>query len=152
MVLAFIMPKINETKDRLAVEQTIDALNNFASKMDNIPGNVRQMDFTMRRGAMTIDSPNDRVVFVFNDITRPLSEVGQEIPQGRIIMLTEKGQRYYSVSLKLDLKGNFDLRYKNTNDTFKFVASPRPYKIEISSLSPDEDSMGLQIVSINEIS
>jgi hypothetical protein len=106
----------------------------------------------MRTGAMTIDSPNDRVVFVFNDITRPLSEVGQEIPQGRIIMLTEKGQRHYSVSLKLDLKGNFDLKYKNTNDTFKFVASPRPYKIEISSLSPDEDSMGLQIVSINEIS
>lgn len=149
MVLAFIMPKINETKDRLAVDQTTEALNDLASKMDSIPGNIRQMDFTMRRGEMTVDSPNNKILFVFNDITKPLSEIGQEIPQGKIIMLTEKGQKYYKVSLILDLNKTVDLKYKNTEETFKFVASPRPYKIEISSLSPYG---GLPVVSLDEIS
>jgi type II secretory pathway pseudopilin PulG len=152
MVLAFIIPKINETKDRLAVDQTIEALNDLASKMEVIPGNVRQVDFTMKRGEMTINSPNNEIVFVFDDITTPLSQVGQEIPRGKIIMLTGKGQKYYNVSLTLDLNNSVDLRYRNSENKFRFVASPNPYKIEIRSLSPDGQSNGRQIISIDSIS
>lgn len=152
MVLAFIMPKINETKDKLALDQTIEALNDLASKMDLIPGNVRQVDFTIRRGEMKIDSPNNQIVFVFDDLSKPLSEVGQEISSGKIIMLTGKGQKYYNVSLTLDLNNSVDLRYKDSNDVYKFVASPRPYKIEITSKSPALGSNGLQIISIDSIS
>ena len=152
MVLAFIMPKINETKDKLAVEQTIQSLNDLASKMDLIPGNIRQVDFTMKRGEMTIDSPNDKIVFAFDDITTPISEINQSIPQGKIMLLTEKGQKYYSVTLTLDLKGKYDIRYKDENVTHKFTASSVPYKIQLTAESADNESAGLEVMSIDEIS
>jgi len=152
VVLAFVMPKINSTKDKLAVEQTTESLNTLASTMDIIPGNVRIVDFTMKRGSMTIDSPNDRIIFLFDDLSSPYSEIGQKIPQGQLVIETEKGQKYYSVTLTLDLKGKYDIRYKDENVTHKFTASSVPYKIQLTAESADNESAGLEVMSIDEIS
>lgn len=151
VVLAFIMPKISETKDRLAIEQTSDSLNEIASKIDMIPGNVRLIDFTMKRGSLTLDSAEDNIVFVFDDITKPYSEIDQEITQGKITLKTEKGQKYYTVTLALNLTGQADLRYKGENVLHKFTASPTAYRFKITRKSADEPSEP-QIVDFDEVS
>ena len=55
LVLAFASPRISEAKDRLVVEQSINSLNAFDEKVNIDPGNVRRIDFTIKRGALYID-------------------------------------------------------------------------------------------------
>lgn len=150
MVLAFIMPKINNTKDRLAIDQTIDSLNELAAKTDLSPGNVRYLDFTIRRGEMIINSSYDKINFVFNDITNAYSEPGKEISSGNIAILTTRGQKNYIVSMTLDLSGKVNLTYAEKDVPFRFSASPTPYRLMISSKASPGN--GLRVISIEEAS
>src|SRR3989344_8885507 len=81
LVLAFITPKINESKDRAVIEQSIGLLNLIDDKIniiiDGAPGNARNIDITLKKGDLYFDSDNNKTTIVLNDITEPLTEEGQ---------------------------------------------------------------------------
>ena len=149
LVLIFITPRITETKDRLAIEQTIESLQVLDDKINIRPGNVRNVDFTMKRGELYILSAEDKIVFIFDDIEKPYSEPGVEIEQGKIKILTEKEQKDHRVTLTMEYSGVVDLQYDETEEDAKFTAAPTPYKLSITSKSSGD---GYDIISIKELS
>lgn len=140
LVLAFVMPKINETKDRAMIEQSISSLNVIDEKLNIVleesAGNVRTLELTIKKGYLTIDSGKDTITFVLEEITKPFTEVDTEVNVGRIKTLTEKSQKDYNITLKLDYSGKLDLQYKEEGKTIaekKFTSASTPYKLYVSN-------------------
>jgi len=104
VVLAFVMPKINEQKDKLIVEQTIDALDAVDQKINTVlqaPGNVREINFAMKKGEFHVNSTQDALYFVIPGPKKPYSEPETDIQIGRIILRTEERQGDYDVVIKI---------------------------------------------------
>ena len=108
LVLAFVVPKINQEKDRIAVEQTISSLNLLDDKINEViengVGNKRIVEFSISRGELFIkaDSENeqeDKIEFVISGLTKPYSEFGKKINLGRVVVETTEGKKTHSVNL-----------------------------------------------------
>lgn len=154
LVLGFIVPRINEAKDRLVVEQSIGSLNAFDEKINSAltaPGNVRTLDFTMKKGEFYIKADEDTIVFVFDGLEKAYSEPDSVIEFAKVEEVTRKVQGSYSVELTLSYSGEFDLRYADSEEEKKFTQSATPYKFSIINQGVDSGS-GLVIIDIEEIS
>lgn len=139
LVLAFVMPKINEKKDIIIVEQTIDSLNVFDDKINTVvetgQGNKRIIDFNMKRGGLFFYTGQNKIVFVIEDLSKPYSELDKEINVGRIKVKTTKAGKTNKVELTLEYKG-IDLTFDSKNDALlpkKFTRSSTPYRFAIEN-------------------
>lgn len=152
LVLTFVMPKINESKDRAAVEQSINSLNLIDDKINSIlqaPGNVRIIEFVLRRGEITISPGGDSIVLRMDELTKPYSEPNVSVSFGSIKIKSEVNQKVNSVNLELNYSGKLNLSYGEGNDDRKFGFASTPYKFSVKSLPVQN---GMEQISIEEIS
>ncbi len=154
LVLAFIMPKINESKDRLVIEQTISSLSVLDEKIIEVssaPGNVRQVDFLMKKGDMHINASTDKVIFIIEELGSAFSEPGVEIDfGGRMKIFTEEtGKEEFRVSLILSYSSN--LTYENTDDLKIFNPASTPYVFSINNLG-NSNGDGRLVIDLKEVS
>ncbi len=136
LILAFVTPRINESKDQVMVEQTINSLNEFDNKIYNvidIVGNRRYIDLTIKRGNFYITSSADSISFVFDDLTKPYSELGVEINISKIKILSSQNQKANSIYLTLQMPPLVNLTYAGKEITKKFQAASLPYRIYIEN-------------------
>ena len=157
LTLTFIMPKINEAKDRSLIEQTITSLNLFDERisivLDGGPGNVRFLDFTMKRGEFYIDGEKDEIRFVINDVKKPYTEPEKDVNvSGRVSARTDKMQKGYNITLNIPYKALADIKYNENDDNEKITAAPTSYRFEISNNgipagSPPEQKTIINILS-----
>lgn len=159
LVLAIVTPKINDARDKIVVEQSIDSLINFDNKivevLDRPQGNRRVIDFTMRRGNLYINSTGDRIVLIIDGLRKAYSEPGVEIEFGRVKIISDKGQKSYSVSLILDYAGSANVMYKNTEEFKKFTPATTPYKFFVENKgdpTPEDGVFDLFVLNIEESS
>ena len=148
LVLAFVTSKINEARDRITVDQTINSLNAIDEKVNAVldaPGNRRFVEFTMKRGEFFVSPESNEIRFVISDLVKPYSEVGKEISVGRIVILSEEGQRDSIVTLTLSYEGIADIEYAGEEKEKKFTAASIPYKFSITNLGADEDFIKVNI-------
>lgn len=135
LVLAFVMPKINEMRDNAIVEQAISTLNVMDSKINEViqrgAENIRESEFSLKRGELYINSTTDEIIFALDGLTKPYSESGVEIRQGRIYVLSTKGAKTSSVILKL--KYNANITYDGRDENKKLTAAATPYKFFIKN-------------------
>jgi len=136
LVLSIITPQINEFKDRAVIEQTIDSLNVFDSKINEVlsaPGNKRVVDFRMGRGSLYFNTSADQILYVLDDSRVIFSEPGFSIPIGRINVTTEEGAKRHTVSLLLSY--NHDLTFNGVDsvEAIKFTGTSIPYKFTIEN-------------------
>ncbi len=157
LVLGFVTPRINEAKDKLAVEQTISSLNNLDERISSVletPGNKRQVDFTMKRGEMYIDGAKDQIRFLLSDLNKPYSEVGVPIDIGRVKIISKAGQKSNSVELTLNYTGTFNLTYSDKgvlkDVEKKFTQAATPYTLSVENHG-DLNNNGFFVVSIGAI-
>ncbi len=141
VVLAFVMPRVNQAKDKAVVDQTIDSLNKLDDKISSItgaPGNVRQVEFTIKRGELYFYTNEDKIVFMIKDLSAPYSQPGQSISIGRVRILSEKGQKYNTITLTLDYSNDVNITFQRTESSTpkKFTQAPTPYKFYLTSYSP----------------
>src|SRR3989344_2972156 len=63
--LGFIMPKINEARDRALVEQAINLLSDFDARINEViqtgPGNTRIRELLMKKGEIYINASSDNI-------------------------------------------------------------------------------------------
>ena len=135
LVLGFVTPKINESKDRAVIEQTIESLRVFDEKIQRVldagQGNVRNIDFNIKRGELIIDGPGDKIEIVLKGLEEPYSEVGESVSIGKVINVsTEKEQKKYSVNLTLSYS-SIDILGDSVR---KFSPVSVPYKFSVSNL------------------
>jgi len=131
LVLAIVMPKINNSRDRIVVEQSIDALNKFDIKFSEAlnrgQGNTRTIDpFTMRRGEFFVNSSGDSIVMIIKDLNNPYSEIGEVVKFGRVKIISTEGQKSYSVILTLDYSNLANVTYNKRDIEKKFSSSTTP--------------------------
>ena len=135
LVLTFATPRIAKARDRAVVEQTIASLNEFDKKIGSAiqtTGNVRAIDFTMKRGELFIKSEEDKILFVLQDISAAYSEPGIDVEIGRILARTTEEQKGYTVNLELDYSSIVNITYQSLDKEEKFTQSPTPYKFSLT--------------------
>ncbi len=151
VALGFVMPKINESRDKALVEQAISSLNEVDSKINEViergTGNIRQTEFLMKRGELYINSASDEIVFILSGLSAPYSEPGINVTSGRIKIMSEVGQKTSSVTLRASYSTN--LTYGGKDENKKFNAAATSYKLSIEN----KGSLNSRIwVDIEEIS
>jgi hypothetical protein len=135
LALGFIMPKINEARDKVLVEQAINSLSALDEKVSEAvqrgAGNIRQVEFSMKRGDLEINGIGDEIKLTITGLSKPYSQPGVEIAVGRVKILSIAEQKTSSVFLTLSYQAN--LTYDGKDQTRKFSAASIPYKFFIEN-------------------
>jgi type II secretory pathway pseudopilin PulG len=151
ITLAVITPKINESQDRIVVEQSIASLNVFESTIKELlsvpEGNRREIpEFAIRRGDLFIDAGSDKIYFMIDDLKNPYSEPGVVISAGNVDILSEEGQKLSSVTLTLDYEGRANLKFAGTDSLKKFNPASVPYRFYLENKRDGTNEIIIDIV------
>lgn len=134
IILTMAMPQIDKMKDKSVVEQTATALNELDKKIIEItqaPGNSRVIEFKIAKGKLEINQDTDSIVYYLEDTKLELSEPGENIKQGNLVLLTKKEAARFTISLTLNYD-NIDIINQNS-DPIILQAGATPYKIVIEN-------------------
>jgi hypothetical protein len=160
LVLGFVTPRLDSAKDNAVVEQSISSLGDLDGKINEVlqaPGNVRQIDFTMKKGELFFNKVGEnKIEFVLTGLKKPFSEPESEINFGKVTLVSQEDQKTNSVVLTLDysVRNKIDLKYEDLDEEKKFTQSGTPYKFEITNKGVDDGpgGSGLVIVNVEEVS
>ncbi len=148
LILAFVIPKVNQEKDRIVVSQSIEALTVLSDKINNVleggSGNIRNADFSLKRGDLIFNSSSDEIMIVIDDLVKPYSQEGVEIKSGNVKILTETQNK---VSVRLDFT-RINITYAEGEDKV-FSEAAIPYKFSISNLGEQDGKTVINIRQIN---
>ena len=140
LVLAAALPKINQKKDSITIEQSIQALGNINNKIYDVQrsvGNRRIIDLNIKKGYLIINMENNTISWIL-DSSFPYSETDTPVPLGALNVTTTKGNPW---KINLKLKYNIDLRYNGINiGTKEIDPAPTPYKLIIEYHGNNNDS------------
>ena len=135
IVLAVTLPRIEEFKDKATIEQTIEALNTFNSRVNEVlaaPGNVRKVELKMKRGNLFVKGISDEIVFELEGIDKKYSEPNIPISSGNVDILTETLGTGYKVSLGLNYS-IYDITYQGADENEQFSGVSIPYRFIIEN-------------------
>ena len=130
LVLAILTPKIKEFRDRSVIEQTIESLNVFDSKIIDVldaPGNKRKINFALERGIIFIDSLNDTIIYVLDESNVRYSEPGVSLDIGRINVSTTELTDSYRITLSLNYRYNITFNGNDSLNSEQFTPVSLPY-------------------------
>ena len=108
LVLAFVVPKVEETQDKGITEQSIKVLQDIDSLIREValaPGNQRTPEVGINKGSLTIDATNDKIFFELESKYK-YSEPGENITIGKIIANTETKGNINIITLILSYEFN----------------------------------------------
>ena len=133
LVMAVALPKINEKKDEIVIEQSIEALGNIDDKIYEVQraaGNRRVVDLEIRKGSIIIDMEENTISWLL-DSSFPYSEEDMIVPLGRLSVTTRKGNPW---EIELKMNYSMDLQYQKDNSgTKQLDPAPTPYKFMIEN-------------------
>lgn len=131
LVLAIVTPSLNEYRDRAVIEQSIEALHEIDSVMSAIrdsPGNVRIVEFQLKRGLFEIDANTETLRFTLPDSRVIYTEPDVEVTNGRISILTTEGSRNHEVRLSLSYEGQADILADELDGVITFNPAATSYQ------------------------
>jgi len=139
LVLMFVKPKIQEIQDKIVIDQTVDAMRILDGEIFSVlqtgSGNIRDVELEIKKGSLTVDGGNEKLIFKIEESRVEYSEPEVEIDRGSIKILTIPKGSLYDIILTADYTDKFDLSYdENLNGKKTITRSPSPYKILISNL------------------
>lgn len=135
IVLAVVMPKINESKEKIIIEQSKTAMKELDAKIKDVakqPGNVGRIDFSIRKGELHIDGDGNKIEMVIKGLSALYSEPGVEIEEGVIKIKSEEGLKENNVSLILEYS-SLNIQFNEQDAQIKFSSAPLPYKFSIEN-------------------
>ncbi len=151
IALGFMMPKINQARDKAMVEQAINSLGVIDEKIGEVVqkgvNNRRETEFSMKEGELYINATGDEIMFVITGLAKPVSEPDVDVPIGRIIQRSVVEQKTSTVYLRI--RYNSNITYKGVDETKKFTASSVPYSFIVQNSGYQN---GRVLVDIEEIS
>ena len=137
IVLAVALPAVGRWKDKTLIEQTASALNTLNDKILEVresSGNVRTVEFRIKKGVLTIRPSENEIVYVLEGSDLEYSQPDLEVELGDIRIKTATNGKKYDISLKLSYQDkNIDLTYDSNNEEKILQKTPIPYKLSISN-------------------
>jgi len=150
LVLAFVVPKIEEARDKGVIEQSIGVLQEIDSQIRDLgdPGNQRRLELGINKGSMTIDAVNDKIFFELESKNQ-YSQPGENVTSGNIIIYTKGEGKINIVTLTLNYSGEYNINYQKREEIKTLSKAPIPYDLLISDRGAD--SGGKTIINIEVI-
>ncbi|MEK6824539.1 MAG: hypothetical protein AABX12_05580 [Nanoarchaeota archaeon] len=152
LVLAFVIPKVNEYRDRSIVENTIEALNVIDGKINEVleaPLNTRVVGMTLKRGEIYFNATSDSIYYILEDSKAAYSEPNEPVSVGRITILTEpKTKGVHKITLFIEYAFNLD--YANNNTIKKYSPASVPYRFSFTNQGTDDN--GAPTIFFRELS
>jgi type II secretory pathway pseudopilin PulG len=136
IVLSFTIPKINEGKDRLVIEQSIDALKNLDKSIYDAgrqTGNVRIVQFSLKRGTLFFNPASKNITLVIDGLTSIYSQPGQTIQDGEVGVTSVEGSKTHSIVLTLTYPESLPFRYEDEMGEVKVNSASLPYTFSIEN-------------------
>ncbi len=134
-VLAFIIPKIQNIKDKAVIEQSTKILQNIDQIISSVvlggPGNKRIIDIRIKEGNLIIDGKNERLIFEINS-KYAYSQEGENISIGGITVLTKKLGSSNKITLTKSYR-DYNLTYRGKDKLKTITPSSIPYKLSIEN-------------------
>jgi type II secretory pathway pseudopilin PulG len=148
IVLAGAMPRINQKRDELAIEQSIEALSVIDDKVYEIQkavGNRRIVSLDVRQGYFVVDMDTDSLIWVV-DSGFAYSEIDYTTAVGKINVTTTGAEDNYEVELLVGYSA--DLRFDDINTGRRQLdAAPTPYDLVIENQGKDD---GRTVINFND--
>ncbi|MBT4136228.1 hypothetical protein HOD75_02030 [archaeon] len=139
ILLSIAYPQIEKAKDRNVVDQMFNVLTEIDKKVSEIeqsPASIAYMDIKIGEGSLLIDSAGDTLIYTLENTNLELSEVGVDVPEGKIILRTEEHGANFKISLKLDYTSEIDMTYGGDIAGERILqAGTAPYKLKIENLA-----------------
>jgi type II secretory pathway pseudopilin PulG len=96
ILLAVSKPKFDSMRDQMAIQQTIESVNNINAKIlevKNLPANKRVIELRVSKGIFRVDATNNRITWQL-DSRFLYSELGTPVKVGSLMALTSAGNPY----------------------------------------------------------
>ena len=141
-VLAFAKPKIDEMQDKAVIEQSIGLVKAIDSLVREVvqggAGNKRGIDVTIKDGMLRIDGEKDEIIFEI-DSSYVYSEIGKDIPDGNLIIRTEKKGNANLVTLSRDYTADgYDIKFNGKDELKTLSKASTSYKLFITNNGKDD--------------
>ena len=137
LVLAFVVPKIDEIQDKSVIEQSVNLMkdmnNVILSVVQGGPGNKRLVEATIKKGTLIIDSSDEKIFFTM-ETDYVYSEYNEEINIGNIKAITKKVGGTNNITLTT----YYDYEIV-PNEIRRIEHSTTPYIITIENTGESED-------------
>jgi len=141
LILAFANPVIQKQKDKVIIESSIEsmiALDNAILEVKKSTGNIREVNFLIRKGTLMVDGEDNKLTFTIEDSDLQFIKLDSTIDYtSNLRIKTLENSRNYDVILILDYSEDsiYDLRYN--------------YKAPISpSIIPENDGIETKIFTM----
>jgi len=153
IVLSIANPAIARYRDKIVIEQTIDALigqNSINEKIlevkDEGAGNKRIVEFRLKKGSLIIDPSTDKIIYTLEETGVEYSEVDKEVSYNELTIKTEKTGKKYKIILTLSyLPKKIDIIYAGEDTTKTFNQASIPYKISIANNGIAGDKVKIEL-------
>lgn len=137
IVLGIATPRIKQMTDKAIIEQTMVAMNELNQKViitQSTEGQTRKIDFRIKKGKLVIGAEQNKISFVLENTGLEYSEVGAEISQGDITVLTEENGKKYNINLVLDYAGTYNVQFDSTDTDKILTQAPTAYQLLIKNM------------------
>ncbi len=148
LTLYFVKPKLEELKDKSAINGAEEILRALDSKIvdvgEGVVGERRIFEFKFSKGLLKINSSEDSIYFLIKSHYVP-SEPGIIIHDGGLDILTTKKSGVYYVTIKKQYV-NYNITYQEKEKSKTINPSPNIIKLSIENIGGENTT-----ISISEI-
>ncbi|VVB78077.1 Uncharacterised protein [uncultured archaeon] len=140
ILLSISMPQIEKIKDKSIITQTTDSLNVLNSKVseaEEARGSIRVVNFKIAKGRLELNSSGNKVIYTLENTKLELSQIGESIKEGNVIMETKKSGDKFNIFLTMDYNNTLNLTYNGKKETKVLQAGTAPYKIILENTGYD---------------
>ncbi len=134
LVLSYARPKIEESKDKAILEQSLNILKKIDTIINDVrdsPGNKRQLDITVREGELIINSSEDSIYYKMKSKYQ-YGEAGLTIQEGNINITTFEGGEYDTIIMERHFSG-INITWQNKEIKKTITQAPQQYKMFITN-------------------
>ncbi|MCK4996816.1 hypothetical protein KAS08_00800 [Candidatus Pacearchaeota archaeon] len=148
LVLAGALPKINQKKDEIAIEQSIEALGMIDDKIYEVQravGNRRVVTLDVKRGKLIVNMDDNTISWILES-SFAYSQPGIPVSIGKIIVETTGDEKPYLIDLTTEY--GLNLKYNGLDEGFKQLdVAPTPYIFSIENKGKEDDTV---VINLNE--
>lgn len=147
LILAFVKPKIDQLQDQALIEQSFKMLNGVDSVINSVydtgTGNKRMVELSIKKGALTINSTNNSISFLFEG-RHMYSEPGVKFKEGSFDVSTTQEGSDYIILIERHYPG-LNFTYLEREETRTLPSSSTPYILFISNKGGPSQQIDFQL-------
>lgn len=147
LVISFVGPKISEMQDKAILENSATMLRDLDNIISSIvqdgAGNVRKIELPLKKGALTINSPSDKIVFEMEG-RYAYSEPGKPITQGSLTIYTRQTGNINTVNMTSSYP-NYNITFNGEDQVKSISQASNPYTVYITNQGGSKPVINFEI-------